>query len=98
MLVDTAVPLACLQPQHIEGNGAGSKGISSSEDNSREEQQESLQGTDTDSLVPVRNQTVQQKEALALIWMVIGPFLGDVWVWVCLCTNHLFYWNTDFGL
>jgi len=67
VLVDTSVPLARLQPQHIEGNGAGSKGISSIEDNSTEEQQDSLQGTDTDSLGPVRNQSVQQKKAFSLI-------------------------------
>lgn len=67
VLVDTTVPLARLQPQHIKGSGAGSKGIFSSEDNSTEEEQESLQGTDTDSLGPVRNQTVQQKEAWALV-------------------------------
>lgn len=60
VLVATTAPLARLQPQYIEGNGAGSKGISSS-DNSTEEQQDSLQGTDTDSLGPVRNETVQQK-------------------------------------
>jgi len=67
VLVDTTVPLARLQPQHIEGNGVGIRGISSSGDNSTEEQQDALQGTDTDSLGPVRNQTVQQKEALSLI-------------------------------
>jgi hypothetical protein len=26
--------------------------------------------------------------------MVIGPFLGEVWVQVFLCTYHLLYWNT----
>jgi hypothetical protein len=67
VLVDTTVPLACLQPQHMKGNGAGSKGISSNEGNSTDEEHESLQGTDTDSLGPVRNQTVQQREAWALV-------------------------------
>jgi hypothetical protein len=67
VLVDTTAPLTHLQQQHSKGNEPGSKGISSSEDSSAEEEQESPQGTDIDSLGPVRNQTVKQKELCTLI-------------------------------
>lgn len=60
VLVHTTVPLARLQPQpsHVQqskSTGAENHGSSSSEDDSSEEEQESVQGTDFDSLGPVRN-------------------------------------------
>lgn len=58
VLVDTTVPLAHLQPQptsvhHSNRTRDGNRGSSGSEEDSAEE--ESAQGTDFDSLGPVRN-------------------------------------------
>jgi hypothetical protein len=62
VLVDTTVPLARLRPQaslvqHSNRTGAGNHGSSSSEEDSAQEGHESAQGTDFDSLGPVRKQT-----------------------------------------
>lgn len=61
VLVDTTVPLARLYPQpslveQSERKEAEDFGSSSSEGDSAEEEQDSVQGTDFDSLGPVRNQ------------------------------------------
>jgi hypothetical protein len=61
VLVDTTVPLARLYPQpnlveQSKGEEAGNYGSSSSEGDSTDEEQQSIQGTDFDSLGPVRNQ------------------------------------------
>lgn len=88
VLVDTTVPLARLYPQpslveQSKKKEAEDFGSSSSEGDSAEEEQDSVQGTDFDSLGPVRDQ-IEWQEVLQQIqdscsdgyWFILRPDFG----------------------